>query len=258
MIDLPKELPQLVFLYLMPFVRVSAMVMALPIIGSHMVPAKIKLMISLCLTMIVVTSGDIHLTKITEVPWIYIVLSIGYQVVIGVLFGLIIHTIFQAFNIAGQIIAMQMGLGFAQMVDPQSGVSVPTVSQFFMMVATLLYLSMNGHLFVISALIESFKTMPAVVNNFSPIEFDEVFSLGTMMFSYGLKIALPAIVALLVTNIAFGVMTKAAPQFNIFTLGFSISMMLGVGLIWINLSFIMPVFTNLTETTHVALLEATR
>ncbi|MGD9591852.1 MAG: flagellar biosynthetic protein FliR [Candidatus Berkiella sp.] len=258
MIELPKDLPQLIFLYLMPFIRITAMVMALPIIGSHLVPAKIKLMISIGITLIVITSGEVHLTNITQVPWIYIVLSIGYQIIIGVLFGLIIHTIFQAFNIAGQVIAMQMGLGFAQMVDPQSGVSVPTVSQFFMMVATLLYLSMNGHLYVISALVESFKTMPAMINDFAPIEFDEVFSLGTMMFSYAIKIALPAIVALLVTNIAFGVMTKAAPQFNIFTLGFSISMILGIGLIWINLAFILPVFTDLSENVHVALLEATR
>ncbi len=234
------------------------MVMALPIIGTQLVPGKIKLIISIGLTLIVVTTGEVHLTNVMEVPFLYIVLSIAYQIVIGVLFGLIIHTIFQAFNIAGQIIAMQMGLGFAQMVDPQSGVSVPTVSQLFMLVATLLYLSMNGHLFVISALIESFKTIPAVINEFAPIEFDEVFTLGAMMFSYGLKIALPAVVALLITNIAFGVMTKAAPQFNIFSIGFSVSMLLGIALIWINFSFIMPVFTNLTETTHVALLEATR
>lgn len=258
MIDLPNDIPQLVFLYLMPFIRVGAMIMALPIIGTQLVPAKVKLMLSMGLTLIVVSSGEVQLTNIHEVPWIVLILSIGYQIIIGVLFGLVIHTIFQAFNIAGQIIAMQMGLGFAQMMDPQSGVSVPAVSQFFMLMATLLYLSMNGHLFVISALIESFKIIPPMINEFAAINFDEVLKLGTIMFSYGIKIALPAIVALLITNVAFGVMTKAAPQFNIFTIGFSISMMLGIALIWINLAFIMPVFIELTDSVHVALLEVTK
>lgn len=257
MVNLPNGIPQLVFLYLMPFVRVSAMVMALPIIGSELVPAKIKLMISLCLTLIVVTSTKAHFTNINEVPLILIILSLAYQIIIGVVFGLIIHTIFQAFNVAGQIIAMQMGLGFAQLVDPQSGVTVPAVSQFYMMVATLLYLSMNGHLFVISALIESFNTIPAVINEYKSIPFDDILNLGALMFSYGLKIAMPAIVALLITNIAFGVMTKAAPQFNLFTIGFSISMVLGIGLIWINMAYIMPVFEDLTDTLHVTLVEAT-
>ncbi len=257
MVNLPNTLPQLVFLYLMPFVRVSAMVMALPIIGSELVPVKVKLMISLALTLIVVTSTKSPFTNISEVPYIFIVLSIAYQIVLGVIFGLIIHTIFQAFNMAGQIIAMQMGLGFAQLVDPQSGVTVPAVSQFYMMVATLLYLSMNGHLFVITALVESFNSVPAVINEYKPIPFDEIMNLGAMMFSYGLKIALPAVVALLITNIGFGVMTKAAPQFNLFTIGFSISMVLGIGLIWINLAFIMPIFEDLTDSLHVTLIEST-
>ncbi len=254
MIALPKELPQYVFLYMMPFIRISAMIMALPIIGTQLVPAKIKIMLSLGLTLIVISNGKMQLTNLGEVPFLYLLLSIGYQVVIGVLFGLIIHTIFQAFNIAGQIISMQMGLGFAQMMDPQSGVSVPAVSQFFIMLATLLYLSMNGHLYVISALIESFKYIPAVINHFAPINFDDVLNMGGMMFAYALKISLPAIIALLITNIAFGVMTKAAPQFNIFTIGFSVSMLLGIGLIWMNLAFILPLFTDLTENVHVALL----
>lgn len=253
MIQLTQDLPTLVLTHFLPFARISAMVMTLPIFGTQLVPAKIKIMLSLALTFIVASMGNIQAPSTVDPSVISIFLSLVYQIIIGVIFGLIIHIIFQAFNVAGQIIAMQMGLGFAQLVDPQNGISVPAVSQFYMMVATLLYLSMNGHLFVVSAIIESFNTLPAVINAYKPIPFEDLMHLGSVMFIYGLKIALPAVVALLVTNIAFGVMTKAAPQLNLFTIGFSISMLIGIALIWVNLAFMLPQFNELTEDTHTTL-----
>lgn len=256
MINLPNDLPQFVFNMMMPFIRVSAMIMALPIIGTQLVPAKVKLILSFALTLVVVNVSKNTQISLNDISMLSLVLMIIYQIIIGVLFGLIIHTIFQAFVIAGQIIAMQMGLGFAQLVDPQNGVSVPAVSQFYMMMATLLYLAMNGHLFVVSALIESFNVIPANSFDFKSFSYTDILQLGSVMFSYGLKIALPAIVALLVTNVAFGVMTKAAPQFNLFTIGFSISMVLGIGLIWITLAFVLPLFQDLTENVHTTLFQA--
>lgn len=253
MIQLTQDLPALIVTYFLPFVRVSAIVMTLPIIGTQLVPAKVKIMLSLGLTFIVASMSDLQSSHAIDFSLISAFLSIIYQIVIGVLFGLIIHVIFQAFNLAGQIIAMQMGLGFAQLVDPQNGISVPAVSQFYMLMATLLYLSMNGHLYVINAIIESFHTLPAAIDVYKPIPFEDIFHLGSVMFFYGLKIALPAVIALLITNIAFGVMTKVAPQLNLFTIGFSISMVIGIALIWINLAFVLPQFNELTEDTHTTL-----
>lgn len=253
MIHLTQDLPALILAYFLPFARIGAMVMALPIIGTQLVPAKIKLMLSLGLTFIVGSMGNVQTPLADNFTFLSLFLSLVYQIIIGVLFGLIVHIIFQAFNLAGQIIAMQMGLGFAQLVDPQNGISVPAVSQFYMLMATLLYLSMNGHLYVINAIIESFQTLPAAINLYKPIPFEDVMHLGSVMFFYGLKIALPAVIALLITNIAFGVMTKAAPQLNLFTIGFSISMLIGIALIWINLAFVLPQFNELTEDTHTTL-----
>lgn len=256
MINLTADIPQLVFTTMMPFIRVGAMIMVLPIIGTELVPAKIKLIISICLTLMVINLSQTSYVNINDLSLLTLVMMIIYQIIVGVLFGLIIHAIFQAFVIAGQILAMQMGLGFAQMIDPQNGVSVPTISQFYTMMATLLYLAMNGHLYVVSALIESFNVMPATSLDFRGFSFAEILNLGSVMFSYGLKIALPAIVALLITNVAFGVMTKAAPQFNLFSIGFSISMIIGIGLIWITLGFVNPVFQDLTENVHITLFNA--
>lgn len=258
MLTFSGDIIQYLMMYLLPFVRVSSMMMALPIIGTQLVPGKIKLIFSLALTYIAICSGNcnhIISSHISLFTLFYIVIA---QILIGVLMGLVIHIIFQTFMMAGQIISMQMGLGFASLMDPQNGVSVPIVGQLYIMLATLLYLSMNGHLFVIGVLVDSFAQVPVTQIDLSSLQAEKFIELGSFMFSYGLKIALPAVVTILITNISFGMMTKAAPQLNIFTLGFSITLIAGIALIYICLSFIGTQFTEVSEKAHstlVALIE---
>lgn len=258
MITFSGDIIQYLMMYLLPFVRVSAMMMALPIIGTQLVPGKIRLIFSLALTYIVVCSGNSNVMLSPDISMFTLFCIIIMQVLIGVLMGLVIHIIFQTFMMAGQIISMQMGLGFASLMDPQNGVSVPIVGQLYIMIATLLYLTMNGHLFVISILVDSFAQIPVNQFDISTIHVDKFIELGSFMFAYGLKIALPAVITILITNISFGMMTKAAPQLNIFTLGFSITLIAGISLIYICLSFIGSQFTEVSEKAHstlVALIE---
>lgn len=250
MLTLPNNLPVLVLIFMLPFIRISAMMMALPIIGTPLVPAKVRLILSLSVTLIVVLSQDTNLELLQRTPFILLMLSAFFQILIGVTFGLIIHIIFQAFIMAGQVIAMQMGLGFASLVDPQSNAQVPAIGQIYSIIAMLLYLSMNGHLFIINAIIQSFEIIPVMSDELRIIHFQEVVNLGALIFSYGLKIALPAVIALLVTNIAFGVISKSAPQVNIFTLGFSISLIIGIFLIWLTFPFVVHQFIELCEGVH--------
>lgn len=258
MITFSGDIIKYLMLYLLPFIRVSAMMMALPIIGTQLVPAKIRLIFSLALTYIVVCSVGDTLLVSNNMTLFSLFLIVIVQAIIGILMGLIIHIIFQTFMLAGQIISMQMGLGFASLMDPQNGISVPIVGQLYIMLATLLYLTMNGHLFVIGILVDSFTQIPANHLDFSVLQVDKFIALGSFMFSYGLKIALPAVITILITNISFGMMTKAAPQLNIFTLGFSITLIAGVSLIYICLSFVGAQFTEVSEMAHstlVALIE---
>lgn len=258
MITFSGDIIQYLMMYLLPFVRVAAMMMALPIIGTQLVPGKIRLIFSLALTYIVVCSGNSTVALNPGVSLFTLFFVVILQVLIGVLMGLVIHIIFQTFMLAGQIISMQMGLGFASLMDPQNGISTPIVGQLYMMIATLLYLTMNGHLFVISILVDSFAQIPVTQLDMTSIEFEKFIELGSFMFAYGLKIALPAVITILITNISFGMMTKAAPQLNIFTLGFSITLIAGVALIYICLSFMATEFTEVSEKAHstlVALIE---
>lgn len=234
------------------------MMMALPIIGTQLVPGKIRLIFSLSLTYIVVCSGNSNAILSPNISLFTLFFIVMTQVLIGVLMGLVIHIIFQTFMLAGQLISMQMGLGFASLMDPENGVSVPIIGQLYVMIATLLYLSMNGHLFVISILVDSFTQIPVNQLDLSSLQVEKFIELGSFMFSYALKIALPAVVTILITNISFGMMTKAAPQLNIFTLGFSITLIAGIALIYICLSFMITEFTEVSEKAHstlVALIE---
>jgi flagellar biosynthetic protein FliR len=140
--------------------------------------------------------------------------------------------------IAGQIVAIQMGLGFASMVDPANGVSVPVIGQLFMILVTLLFLAMNAHLVVFEVLAESFFTLPVgsgfLVENYLEI----ALKLGWVMGA-ALLMVLPAVTALLVVNLAFGVMTRAAPQLNIFSIGFPLTLVLGMVIVWIGMADIL-------------------
>ncbi|WP_207855677.1 flagellar biosynthetic protein FliR, partial [Pseudomonas sp. 79_C] len=157
------------------------------------------------------------------------------QIIVGALFGLALQLLFQVFVIAGQIVAVQMGMAFASMVDPANGVNVTVISQFMTMLVSVLFLLMNGHLVVFEVLTESFTTLPVgnalVVNHF----WELAGRLG-WVFAAGLLLILPVIAALLVVNIAFGVMTRAAPQLNIFSIGFPLTLVMGMFIFWVGLA----------------------
>jgi flagellar biosynthesis protein FliR len=146
-----------------------------------------------------------------------------------------LRVVFGAFVHAGQIIAMQMGLGFASMVDPLNGVQVPVVSQFYVVLVTLMFLALDGHLALIEVLADSFRVMPIAPTGLALSGIWDLLGWASRMFAGALQIALPAVASLLLVNIAFGVMTRAAPQLNIFAIGFPISMILGFVVLLITL-----------------------
>jgi flagellar biosynthetic protein FliR len=135
--------------------------------------------------------------------------------------------VFGALIMGGQLISQLMGLGFASMMDPQNGVSVPVVGQFYTILATLIFLALNGHLILIDTLVGSFKTMPIGEYNLFSEKIWQIVLWSKWIFIAALVIALPALTSLLLVNIAFGVMTRASPQINIFAVGFPITILLG-------------------------------
>ncbi|MCF5586464.1 flagellar type III secretion system protein FliR, partial [Pseudomonas syringae] len=211
--------------FMLPMFRIIALLMTMPIIGTTLVPRRVRMYLAFAITVVVAPAlPDMPPVQALDLSAL---LLIGEQIIIGAGMGLSLQLFFHIFVVAGQIISTQMGMGFASMVDPTNGVSSATIGQFFTMLVTLLFLAMNGHLVVLEILVESFTTMPVgsglLVNNF----WELANGLGWVLAS-GLRLVLPAITALLIINIAFGVMTRAAPQLNIFSIGFPLTLVLGM------------------------------
>lgn len=155
------------------------------------------------------------------------VLIIIQQVLIGLSMGFVLQMVFAAFTLGGQVMAMSMMLGFAVMNDPVSGISVPTVSQLFTILVTLTFLAFNGHLILIEVIADSFRTLPIGTTGLALNSIHDLVAWASYMFVGAVLIALPAIASMLVINLGFGIMTRAAPQLNIFVVGFPVIISMG-------------------------------
>jgi len=219
--------------FLLPLFRIAALLMSMPLIGTQLVPMRVRLYLSLAIALVLVPT--LPPMPVVESLSLASLLLIAEQLVIGVMLGVVLQLFFHVFIVSGQLLAMQMGLGFASMVDPANGISVPVLGQFFNMLVILLFLSVNGHLVVLEILAESFVTLP-VGGGLSTNHYWEVAGKLGWVLGAGLLLVLPAITALLVVNLAFGLMTRAAPQLNIFSIGFPLTLVLGLIIVWIGMA----------------------
>ncbi|NNM51563.1 MAG: flagellar biosynthetic protein FliR [Pseudomonadales bacterium] len=242
--------------YLWPLSRISAFVLAMPILGSRIVPMRIRLLFCLLLTAVAapMLQNLPRCNPLSMECWVIVV----QQTLIGLTLGFMMQILFQVANITGQLVATQSGLGFSSMMDPNTGVSVASISQFYTMLVTLLFLSMDGHLVLIDYLVRSFQVLPITRSWDIPFNQHVLLASGTWMFAASLLAALPAMAALLVVNLALGVMTRAAPQLNIFSVGFPITLMLGLLLIWLSLDSFAEQFRGLSDQAFAMLQEVVR
>ncbi|CAG8998375.1 MAG: Flagellar biosynthetic protein FliR [Candidatus Celerinatantimonas neptuna] len=218
-------------LYLWALMRIAGLLMVMVPFGGRAVPARVRLLLSLTITLMVVPMlPPVHGIQLFSVRAFLIVIQ---QLLIGVAIGFITQLVMQTFVLAGQVIAMQTSLGFASMVDPTNGQNSPVIGQFYMLLATLIFLSLNGHLQLIRLITMSFKTLPIGEMGLSSLDFEKIAAWYSQLFYAALAMTISAIVAMLLINIAFGVMTRAAPQLNIFSIGFAVSMLFGLFILWL-------------------------
>ncbi|MEM9058280.1 MAG: flagellar biosynthetic protein FliR, partial [Pseudomonadota bacterium] len=227
-----------------PFLRIGALVMTAPVFSVALVPMRFRIALTLALTVVLVPV----IPASPNVPALSgQALVIAFQqLMIGVVMGLAVQLVFDAVVLGGQAIAMSMGLGFATMIDPLRGVNVPVLSQFLLTFGTLVFLALDGHLLLIEALAASFTTLPVGVNGVSREGLWALLLWSSHLFSGALRIALPALVALLMVNLSFGVMSRAAPTLNLFAVGFPISMTLGFVIVLFGLPDLVGAMQSLT------------
>ncbi|MES9871602.1 MAG: flagellar biosynthetic protein FliR [Candidatus Sedimenticola sp. 6PFRAG7] len=231
--------------FIWPLIRISTMVAAAPVFSSRQVPARFRVGLALILTWIMVPL--VPPMAVVDFFSTEAFLMVLQQVLIGLVMGFILQMVFAALIFGGQVMAYSMGLGFASMMDPQNGVQVPVISQFYLIVATLLFLVLDGHLILIEMLARSFHTFPVAIDGLSRNSFSEVVGWGSQMFSSGLLMALPVMASLLLFNLGLGIITRAAPQLHIFAVGFPLAMIIGFILMWVTLPNVMANFHELLE-----------
>lgn len=243
-----------------PFFRILALLSAAPLFGSRGVPVTAKIATAFVITIIVAP-------VIPPVPNIAVastqgLLILAQQLIIGLSMGLAIRMILMAMEMAGHIMGLQMGLGFATFFDPQNATQVPLLGQLLSVMGTLLFLALNGHLMVIAAMVDSFQTLPIG----TPIALPNLKALAVMggsIFTWGVQISMPVVAAIMLVNVALGVLTRAAPQLNIFAVGFPLTMGVGFVILAISIPYMLPVFSGMMEQalsnmTHLATTTSTR
>lgn len=239
------QLYQWIGQYAWPFCRIAAFFMVMPILSTQLVPTRIRLGLAVGVTLVVAPMIDpVPMIELLSVESFLIILQ---QIMIGALMGFVVQLLFQIFVIGGQIVAMQNGLGFALMVDPVNGVSVASISQLYLMTVNLLFFALNGHLAVMYLIGTSFEQLPVGTGGIVLDNYLEVVRLGSWMFTGSVLVALPSIIALLVVNVSFGVISRVAPQMNIIAVGFPFTMVMGLIIIWLTLSNILPQYEHLSE-----------
>lgn len=223
--------------FIWPLTRILGLIMVAPVFGHSSVPRRVKIGLGVFIALIIAPTlppmPDVGLGS-----WHGLFILIQ-QLLIGMAIGFIMRVVFAAVEAAGEIVGLQMGLGFASFFDPQSAGQTIVISQFFNLLASLLFLAVNAHLLLLGILVESFKSLPISPQPLSAAGFYSVANYGSVVFSIGLQLALPLIAILLMTNLALGILTRSAPQLNIFAIGFPIT--LGVGLIALDIT--LPYFT---------------
>jgi len=229
-------------LWAAPFLRLSGMMLVAPIFSAAGFSTRARVLMATLVA--AVMAPVLPAPVVTDLFSAEGVLMAIRETGVGFAMGFVLQLAFGAVVYAGQSVAMSMGLGFAMTVDPQSGVQVPTIAQLNVILATLLFLAIDGHLFLLSAVHQSYQVVPMAAAGIPVAGLQNIVSLGSVVFAAGILLALPVLTAVLLINVSFGVLTRAAPQLNIFAVGFAVMILAGLVVLFLS----MPGFiTGLTE-----------
>jgi len=227
--------------FMFPMARILALLATAPVFNNAALPTRLRLIVGLAIAFALVPA----LPPMPAVPagsWVGLAI-LGQQILIGVVMGATLRVVFAAVDVAGELIGLQMSLSFAVFYDPQSSAQTPVVSEFLGLLAALIFLALNGHLMTLAALAESFKIVPVSTTFFHTGGISALLAWSSGIFSIGLLISLPIIAALLIANITLGVLTRVAPQMNLFSVGFPVT--IAAGFFMLNLS--LPYFSTAME-----------
>lgn len=211
---------------LWPFLRVLAVFSVAPIFSSRAFPVRARIGLALLIALAAQASlPDMPVIDLNSSAALGVVMQ---QVGVGLAIGFVVRLVFSAFEFAGEVVGFQMGLNFAAFFDPSLNSQTSAVARFFGYMASLLFVVLNGHLMVLMAVIRSFEVFPVSQNFLEAAAQMKLYTLGSELFASGLWIALPMVALLMFTNLALGIVSRVAPQMNIYAVGFPLTLSVGL------------------------------
>lgn len=245
MISLQVSYPQ-IQLFLLVFLRVTAIVMSLPIFSGNNVPNMFKAGLSLAVALALFPVID--LTVLPQMAgWIYLTLGVISEVLLGLSIGLAIRLIMAGIQMAGQVSGYQMGLAIANIMDPATSMQTPILAQAFNLMAMLIFLAIDAHHWFFRALADSFVIIPPFEFVLSSSFIGYLMEMAGTMFIIALKIGAPVIVVLILTSVSFGLMARTVPQMNIFIVAMPLKIVVGLLFVVFSLPYLQPYLRELFE-----------
>lgn len=232
--------------FILPLARILALIASSPVLGNKQIPARIKVGLAMLITFLIAPTLNIS-PEIDAFsgPGLFILIQ---QILVGLAMGFAMRLVFTAIEMAGDLMGMQMGLGFASFYDPVNSTQTQVIAQFIGIIAALVFLSINGHLLMLSTLAESFQAFPISTHIPSAHAMHTLALWGGSIFAHALRLSLPIIAALLITNLALGILTRSAPQLNIFAIGFPVTLIVGFATIMLAMPYLAPLVDMFTQT----------
>ncbi|PHV13084.1 flagellar biosynthetic protein FliR [Chitinimonas sp. BJB300] len=220
-------------LLLWPLFRILGIFATDPFYASRAIPNRVRIILAVMLTLLVAP-------VLPQMPTISPISPLGIlilvqQVVIGMAIGFTMRLVFASVEMAGHLAGLQMGLGFASFYDPQHGTNTVVVAQFASLLTLLLFLAMNGHLLVLETVVRSFVLLPVSPEPLKAAALKLLVDAGAQIFFLGVLLSMPVLGALLITNLSIGIMSRAAPQFNVFAVGFPLTLGMGLAALYFSL-----------------------
>lgn len=231
--------------FLWPFLRIAALMTAEPVLGNRTIPMRVRVGLAFVLTVLV--ASTLPAPPPVELASAMGLLVAAQQIVIGLALGFTMRIVIAAIEMSGTLVGLSMGLGFATFYDPQNSAQVPVVGQFMGLLAVLLFFAINGHLMVIAGLVESFQVLPISAKPLAADGFRALALMGGQIFVIGVLLSMPVLAALLIVNVAMGVMSRASPQLNLFAVGFPLTLIAGFAVLLMSLPYLAPHFVRLYE-----------
>lgn len=229
------QLMSWVSVFMWPLVRILGLFTTAPVLSNRSLPVRVRLGLGIAIAALVapgLPAGPVQ----DPLSWEALLIVIQ-QFLIGTAIGFVIRLLFSGVELAGEMIGMSMGLGFATFFDPNSQGRTSVVSQLMMQLTLMLFLLTDLHLLLIDSVVDSFQSLPISATPTNRDGWSQLVYWGSRIFSIGLQLSLPIVTALLITNLALGVLTRAAPQLNVFSIGFPVTLLVGILMLGLTLPY---------------------